>query len=94
MSNTLSVVHPETPAGYVFLTNIEIPQDPSEIPNDQTLGLKNLIRGKQAYDIEGNPIEGMMPVFASLEEMHQKGINPDDPLGLKKAMPELFATAL
>jgi hypothetical protein len=77
--------HPELLVGEVFLTNIEDDEFlyfNSRMGVDsrsswEKIGWRTKRRGMTAYDTDGNPINGMLPVFVEREELINGGINPD-----------------
>ena len=76
--------HPELQEGEVFLTNAfddRIPMHIDDYVDDrsdwESIGWRSKRMGEVAYDIYGNPINGMFPVFVGRDELIKGGINPD-----------------
>lgn len=57
--------HPEIESGEMFLTN-------SDIDGYENIHWETKRKGDVAYDINGNIIKGMFPVFISREEYKKK----------------------
>jgi len=58
--------HPELRTGEKWLTNVGVENAGQEI------GYQSKRIGEVAYDIEGNVVEGLVPVFVSKEEYDKK----------------------
>lgn len=79
--------HPELRDGEVFLTNVSKPtttesldyrfRDLLDDDDYFSIGWKTKRMGNTAYDIYGDPITHMAPVFVQREEMQRGGIDPN-----------------
>lgn len=85
-------VHPEMAEGEVFLTNVGQDREfgwPGE-DDYSHIGWGSKRKGQTAYDIDGNPIKFMNPVFVKRDELLAKGIDPDNLFDRKKRKNTLF----
>ena len=72
--------HPEIREGEVFLTNTDAESSPFYNFDDEgyhRIGWKTKRRGVIAYDIEGNVVDYLVPVFVQRDELINAGIDPD-----------------
>lgn len=71
MVTSANKYHPELRKGEVFLTNTT--DDDWALVDHRTKR-----KGRVAYDIHNNPIDGSFPVFVQRDELVSKGINVVD----------------
>ena len=62
--------HPELRDGEVFIGN-------TSLDHWECVGWKTKRMGDVAYNIYGEPLNGIHPTFAQAEELRRAGVNPD-----------------